>query len=278
MSKSKIPVCVVGLQWGDEGKGKIVDLLSKSADYVIRFNGGNNAGHTVVAENKTFKFHHLPSGAVNNKKLLIAQGCVVNPQVLLDEINDLKKKGFSPKLTVDPRVHIVMPYHWALDSATEEWKGKKATGSLKLGIGYCYEDKNNRTGIRFEDLMDKKILKDKISNIFPLKKVLLEKVYGKKITLNENQIYNQYIGYGRQLKQYLGDVTQIIWNRKKSENLLFETAHGTFLDPSFGTYPYTVAPHSIAGALFTGVGIGPCAMDVVGIAKAYTTRVGNGPF
>src|SRR3989344_2531695 len=277
MGKQNKLSCIVGLQWGDEGKGKIVDYFSGKADYVVRFNGGNNAGHTVVHKNKTFKFHHLPSGSVAGKKLLIAQGCVINPEVLLGEIESLQKLGFKPDLMIDPRVHIVMPYHQLLDKATEEWKGQKATGSLKLGIGYCYEDKNNRQGIRFEDLLLPKILAAKVKNFFPLKKAQIEKVYGKKINLKAEEISKTYIRYGKELKKYLGDVAMYIW-RSRGRNILFETAHGTMLDPAFGTYPYTVAPHTISGSLFTGVGIGPCEIEVIGIAKAYTTRVGNGPF
>lgn len=269
---------VVGLQWGDEGKGKIVDYLAKDADFVIRFNGGNNAGHTVVVGSKTYKFHHLPSGAVYKKKLFIAQGAVINPKILLEEIAALKKQKIQLNLRIDPRVHIVMPYHQALDSATEEWKGDAKTGSLKLGIGYCYEDKNNRVGIRFEDLITKNILAKKIKSIFPLKKSILEKVYKQKVNLKESEIINSYTDYGKKLKKYLGDVSKEIWHNWNTKNMLFETAHGTYLDPAFGTYPYTVAPNSTAGAVFSGVGIGPVALDVIGVVKAYTTRVGNGPF
>ena len=269
---------VVGLQWGDEGKGKIVDYLAKRSDYVVRFNGGNNAGHTVAVKDKTYKFHHLPSGAIYKKKLLIAQGCVINPKVLLEEINNLSENQITVNLMIDPRVHIVMPYHQLMDAATEKWKGAKATGSLKLGIGYCYEDKNNRMGIRFEDLINKKALEAKIKAIFPLKVRIIEKAYGKKVTLSENDIINEFAVYGSKLKKYAGDVTLEVWNNFTRKKIIFETAHGTFLDPAFGTYPYTVAPHSIAGALFTGVGIGPMDINVVGVVKAYTTRVGNGPF
>lgn len=271
-------IAVVGLQWGDEGKGKIVDYLSANSDYVIRFNGGNNAGHTVVLKDKTFKFHHLPSGAAAGKKLLIAQGCVINPKVLLEEIKNLSENRITVNLMIDPRVHIVMPYHQLLDIASEERKGKLATGSLKLGIGFCYEDKNNRLGIRFEDLVDPKILLEKLKNVYPLKKAQLEKVYNQKVDLKIMDIYREYRQYGVKLKKYIGDVAMTVWDSWNDKNMIFETAHGTFLDPAFGTYPYTVAPHTTAGALFTGVGLGPCKLDVIGIAKSYTTRVGNGPF
>lgn len=278
MKKNSIKTVVVGLQWGDEGKGKIVDYLSCKADIVVRFNGGNNAGHTVVVNGVSYKFHHLPSGAVQRKKLLIAQGSVVNPKVLISEIKTLKKSGISPLLVIDPRVHLVMPYHQLLDTAMEKWKGKKATGSLGLGIGYCYEDRNNRTGIRFEDLLDKQILTEKIKTIFPLKKAMLEKVYRMPVRIKAKDLINEYYGYGLVLKKYLGDVTGLLWEAWEEKNILFETAHGTMLDPAFGTYPYSVAPPSTAGALYSGTGIGPAQLKVAGIVKAYTTRVGNGPF
>ena len=161
-NKIKYPLVIVGAQWGDEGKGKVVDLLAKKADCVIRFNGGNNAGHSVVVNGEKFKLSLIPSGVMQGKKLLLSQGVVIDPKVLLDEISFFEKRGIRVDLMIDPRVHIVMPYHKALDAATEAWKGKKATGSLHLGIGYCYEDKNNRFGIRFEDLIEPKYLKEKL--------------------------------------------------------------------------------------------------------------------
>ena len=274
----KIPTIVAGLQWGDEGKGKIVDYLAAKTDLVVRFNGGNNAGHTVVTHGQVFKFHHLPSGALQGKKLFIAQGEVINPKVLLEEIEQLRKQKIRFTLAIDPRVHIVMPYHQWLDAATEDWKGGKATGSLKLGIGYCYEDKNNRLGIRLEDLMQSSNLREKIEDIFPLKKAIIEKVFGGKVETTAEEIYKEYLEYGKKLKPFLTDVAELIFTNLSKKNMLFEAAHGTFLDPAFGTYPYTVAPYCLAASAFTGIGIGPMKADVVGILKAYTTRVGNGPF
>lgn len=272
------PIIVVGMQWGDEGKGKIVDYLAKAADYVVRFNGGDNAGHTVVSNGRTYKFHNLPSGAVAGKKLLIAQGEVINPKILLKEIEELKLSGIKIDLKIDPRVHIVMPYHQLLDQASEIWKGSKKTGSLKLGIGFCYEDKNNRLGIRLEDLIRPNILKDKVNFLFPFKKAVIEKVYGQTIDITAKEIIIVYLNYGKKLKPYMADVVKIVFDNLGSKNMIFETAHGTFLDPAFGTYPYTVAPHSIAAAAFTGIGIGPVSAEIIGVMKAYTTRVGNGPF
>ena len=278
MNKIKYPLVIVGAQWGDEGKGKVVDLLAKQADLVVRFNGGNNAGHSVVVNGEKFKLSLIPSGVIQQKKLLLAQGVVIDPKVLLDEITFFEKRKIPLDLMIDPRVHIVMPYHKALDAATEAWKGKKATGSLHLGIGYCYEDKNNRFGIRFEDLIEPKHLKEKLEMYFPQKKKQIELIFEQKITIKEEDIYKTYLEYGRKLKKYLGDVSSYVGINMKKKKVLFEGAHGTFLDGVFGTYPYTVAIHTMSGAIFPYVGIASQQIYSMGIVKAYTTRVGNGPF
>lgn len=269
---------VVGLQWGDEGKGKIIDALAPSFDYVVRWNGGNNAGHTVVVDGKKFSLSLVPSGVLQNKKLLIAQGVVINPKVLLAEIAMLETAGYRVDLMIDPRCHIVMPYHQAMDAASESWKGKDATGSLHLGIGYCYEDRNNRAGIRLEVLVRPKFLKEKLENIVPLKKAMIEKVYGVKTDFTVQSIVDEYIPHGKKLKKYIGDVSSLVSDERTTHSFLFEQAHGTMLDPVFGTYPFTVAPPTIAGAVFSMVGVKAAPMDVLGVVKAYTTRVGNGPF
>ncbi len=277
-NKIKYPLVVIGAQWGDEGKGKVVDLLAKQADLVVRFNGGNNAGHSVVVNGEKFKLSLIPSGVIQQKKLLLAQGVVIDPKVLLDEITFFEKRKIPLDLMIDPRVHIVMPYHKALDAATEAWKGKKATGSLHLGIGYCYEDKNNRFGIRFEDLIEPKYLKEKLQMYFPQKKKQIELIFGQKVTIEEDDIYKTYVEYGKKLKKYLGDVSTYVGTNMQKKKVLFEGAHGTFLDGVFGTYPYTVAIHTMSGAIFPYVGIAPQQIYSMGIVKAYTTRVGNGPF
>lgn len=277
-NKIKYPLVVIGAQWGDEGKGKVVDLLAKEADLVVRFNGGNNAGHSVVVDGEKFKLSLIPSGVIQQKKLFLAQGVVIDPKVLLDEISFFEKRKIPLDLMIDPRVHIVMPYHKALDAATEAWKGKKATGSLHLGIGYCYEDKNNRFGIRFEDLIKPKYLKEKLQMYFPQKKKQIELIFGQKVMIEENDIYKTYVEYGKKLKKYLGDVSTYVGASIKKKKVLFEGAHGTFLDGVFGTYPYTVAIHTMSGAIFPYVGIAPRQIYSMGIVKAYTTRVGNGPF
>ncbi len=274
----KQSLIVVGLQWGDEGKGKIIDAIAPSFDYVVRWNGGNNAGHTVVVDGKKFPLSLIPSGALQKKKLLIAQGVVVNPKVLLSEISMFYAAGYHVNLAIDPRVNIVMPYHQAMDRASELWKGKDATGSLHLGIGYCYEDRNNRAGMRLEFLVRPNIMKEKLEKIVPLKKAIIEKAYGLKTDFTVQSILDEYIPYGNKLKKYMADVSFLVARQLSHQSFLFEQAHGTMLDPFFGTYPFTVAPPTIASAVFPSVGIGACAMPVLGVVKAYTTRVGNGPF
>ncbi len=272
------PKVVIGAQWGDEGKGKIVDYLAKNADLVVRFNGGNNAGHTVVHKGEKFPLSLLPSGVLRKKKLLISQGVVINPQVLLAEIDFFTKRGINLDLTIDQKANIVMPYHQLLDAATEEAKGKNKVGSLKLGIGYCYEDRNNRQGIRLEDLVNAHVFRTRLHEIFSLKKKRIEGVYGYKVNLSEKSIFDEFVKYGRRLKKYMGDVSRIVFENLNKKEILFEGAHGVFLDGNFGTYPYTTAVNTISGSVFSYVGIPPQNLEVVGVVKAYTTRVGGGPF
>ncbi len=274
----KNPIVIIGAQWGDEGKGKIVDYLAKEADLVVRFNGGNNAGHTVVYKGEKFPLSLLPSGVLRKKILLISQGVVINPQVLLQEIDFFTKRGINLDLTIDQRTNIVMPYHQLLDAVTEDAKGKNKVGSLKLGIGYCYEDRNNRQGIRLEDLVNPKIFRARLHEIFPFKKKRIECVYGYKANLSEKSIFAEFVQYGRRLKKYMGDVSRIVFENLNKKGILFEGAHGVFLDGNFGTYPYTTAVNTISGSVFSYVGIPPQNLEVIGVVKAYTTRVGGGPF
>ncbi|MBI4065459.1 adenylosuccinate synthase [Candidatus Gottesmanbacteria bacterium] len=274
----KQSLIVVGLQWGDEGKGKIIDAIAPSFDYVVRWNGGNNAGHTVVIDGKRFPLSLVPSGVFQKKKLLITQGVVINPKMLLAEIAMLEDAGYHVNLIIDPRVHIVMPYHQLMDRANELWKGKDATGSLHLGIGYCYEDRNNRSGIRLEFLTRPNVLKEKLEKLLPLKRAIIEKAYGMRVDLDRDKIFKEYVSYGKKIHTYVGDVSLLVHKKIATYAFLFEQAHGTMLDPVFGTYPYTVAPPTIASAVFPSVGIGARTMSVLGVVKAYTTRVGNGPF
>lgn len=273
------PVVVVGMQWGDEGKGRIVDVLAKKSDAIVRFNGGNNAGHTVVVGNKKFALSLIPSGVIRGKRLVIAQGVVIDPKVLWDEIQMFKKAGIVVNLIIDYRTNLVMPYHKALDAATESWKGAEKTGSLKLGIGYCYEDRNNRSGIRMEDLLHPQALKQKLEKHVPLVRRRIEKVFGEKWEVTVEEIYKECLDWGRKLKRFIGDAAGMIDDDiEKGRRVLFETAQGTMLDPVFGTYPYTSAAHNISGGVPAGVGIAPVNMLVLGVVKAYTTRVGGGPF
>lgn len=269
---------VIGTQWGDEGKGKLVDMMSNKFDVIARFNGGNNAGHTVIHNGEQVKLHVLPSGIFSKSKLLISQGAVFDPEVLLTELIFCKKHSLNLDLLIDHRVNLVMPYHKLMDGASEAWKGKKATGSVKVGIGYCYEDRNNRSGIRCEDLFYPKILKEKIKIIFPLKKAILEKVYGQKVTISEEEIYKRLLYMARVLKPYIGDVSQYVNKNLNKKKMLFEGAMATMLDASFGTYPYTVANNTFASALFPSIGSPAFPIHVIGVIKAYTTRVGGGPF
>lgn len=274
----KWPIVVVGAQWGDEGKGKIVDYLAKEADLVVRFNGGNNAGHTVVVDGNRYPLSLLPSGALWKKRLVISQGVAINPKVLLDEITAFSKLGKKPSLIIDQRAHIVMPYHQWFDRATEESKGDKKVGSLKLGIGYCYEDRTNRHGIRLEDLVNPQILKKRLDEEYPDKKRRLENVFGFTLPKTLDDIYKEYSAYGKKLKPFMADASSIVAAQMANRRILFEGAHGTFLDASFGTYPYTTAVNTISGSIFPMVGVPPQKVTVVGVVKAYTTRVGGGPF
>jgi adenylosuccinate synthase len=269
---------IVGLQWGDEGKGKITDILAKTHDVTVRFNGGNNAGHTVVADGRTFHFSLIPSSALRGKKVLIAQAVVINPKVLLDEITLVKKHTRTLDLGIDPRCHLVMPYHRLLDSASENFKGKKQTGSLRLGIGFTYEDRTNRAGIRMQDLLNPKAMREKLAAVWKLKKSRVSEVYGQPYPLKLRQIVEEYGRYAKRLRPYLFPVAEYVRENLSKQSFLFEAAQGTYLDFVFGSYPYTVAYHTIASSALPDVGLPPVALSVVGVMKAYTTRVGNGPF
>jgi len=275
---SQLHTAVIGAQWGDEGKGKLVDALAQEYDIICRFNGGNNAGHTIIYKNEQCKLHVLPSGIFHRKKLVISQGAVFDPEVLLSELAFCKKHNIKLDLLIDYRVHLVMPYHKLMDGAHEAWKGKKATGSVKVGIGYCYEDRNNRSGIRCEDLLYPKILKEKIATLMPLKKSMLEKVYGVKMTTSASQITKRLLFLASHIKPFIGDVSGLIREQSGKKRILFEGAMASMLDSQFGTYPYTVANHTIASGVYTSVGLPAFPLSVIGVVKAYTTRVGGGPF
>jgi len=274
---------VVGSQWGDEGKGKVTDLLSEEADIIVRYQGGCNAGHTVVIRDKQFIFHLIPSGILHKgKKCLIGNGVVVDPESLLQEMENLKKEGveIDGKLFIDPKTHIVLPYHKTLDELKERKRGKDKLGTTKRGIGPAYIDKIARTGIRMVDLIDEKSLSKKLEINWIEKSEIFNKLYGLKMYNQEKiNLIKKYQEYGQLLKKYLMDVSLYL-NQAINEDkkILFEGAQGTLLDVDHGTFPYVTSSHPIAGGACVGTGVGPTKIDqVIGITKAYTTRVGRGP-
>jgi len=270
---------VIGTQWGDEGKGKIVDFLSKDVDYVVRFQGGSNAGHTIKIGNQTFKFHLLPSGVIRGKIGVIANGVVVDPEVLIGEVEKLKEKGIEPKLMISDRANVVMPYHKLLDGAEETYLGKKKIGTTRRGIGPCYSDKVARRGIRVGDLLDRSVLREKLEMIVPIKKNLL-KIYGmEESRIDVEDLIDRYSDYGNKIRAFVKDTTLEL-NRaiKEGKEILLEGAQGVMLDVDFGTYPFTTSSNTISGGACTGSGISPKLInEIIGVVKAYTTRVGSGP-
>ena len=269
---------IIGTQWGDEGKGKVVDYFSKNADYVVRFQGGNNAGHTIKVGEEIYKLHVTPSGVIQGKTGIIGNGVVIDPEVLIGEIENLTKRGIKPKLLISDRANIIMPYHKILDGAEEQLLGDKKIGTTKRGIGPCYSDKVSRKGIRAIDLTDKKRLDDLLKRIVPLKQKIID-IHEIEYTIDKDEILKAYSNYGQRLKQFI-TTTHIMLNKAISDdkNIILEGAQGIMLDVDFGTYPYTTSSHVIAGGASIGTGIGPKNIDdIVGIVKAYTTRVGEGP-
>ncbi len=275
-------IVIIGTQWGDEGKGKIVDLLAEYAENVVRFQGGNNAGHTMVVNNRQFISHLVPSGILQGKTCFIGNGLVVDPAVLIEELDDLEKQGFPippDKLKISEQAHVIMPYHRRIDHAREIKKGKNKIGTTGRGIGPCYEDKATRRGIRFVDLIDPEFFKDRLSTILEEKNFYLTQ-YLQSESFEPQPILDEYTQYADRLAPYITNVSAVI-NRciKSGQNILFEGAQGTYLDIDHGTYPYVTSSNTVAGNACCGAGVGPTAIDsVVGIVKAYTTRVGEGPF
>jgi len=272
---------VVGLQYGDEGKGKITDILSAKSDYVVRFQGGDNAGHTVYAGNEKFVLHLLPSGVLQCKgKCIIANGVVVNPKSFISEIEQIENRGLkTDHILISRRAHVIMPYHILLDTYREEEKGGTQIGTTKKGIGPCYEDKISRVGIRMVDLLNPKILKEKIEKNLKTKNSLFSKYFGKP-ELDIDEIYNEFITLGDKLKDRIVD-TEVELNEaiRQGKNVLFEGAQALMLDIDFGTYPFVTSSSPSTGGVCTGAGVPPTALqNLIGVAKAYCTRVGNGPF
>jgi adenylosuccinate synthase len=275
-------VIVVGSQWGDEGKGKLVDVLTEKADIVARYQGGHNAGHTVVINDEKYILHLIPSGILHkNTVCMIGNGVVVEPAALLEEINGLRKRGIrvSDNLFISKNAHLIMPYHLALDRASEKAKGKNCIGTTGRGIGPTYVDKMARTGLRVGDLLTPEIFLEKLGTNLRHVNFLMRNLY-KTGGFNAKKIFDEYMGYAKSLRRHIAD-TDIILNdaERDGKNLLLEGAQGTLLDVDHGTYPYVTSSNSIAGGACTGLGIGPTRISkVLGVVKAYTTRVGSGPF
>lgn len=276
-------IVVVGAQWGDEGKGKIVDILSEHADIIVRFQGGNNAGHTVVVGEEKFILHLIPSGILHRgKKCIIGNGVVIDPEVLLEEIDALQAKGqFQDKrdLLISEDAHLIMPYHKKLDVARERIRGKNKIGTTGRGIGPAYEDKVARCGIRCGDLLREEFFREKLKTNLLEKNHLLQSIFHESVFEMHN-IYHQYMSYAEKIAGYIKDISLYIDGAmKRGENILFEGAQGTLLDVDHGTYPFVTSSNTVAGEAATGSGIGPTKLDkVIGISKVYTTRVGEGPF
>ena len=272
---------IVGAQWGDEGKGKVVDLLAEQADLVIRFQGGNNAGHTIVRDGETFKFHLIPSGILYPGKLCaIGNGVVVDPKVLRGELDDLRRRRIDiGGLRISANSHLIMPYHMLLDQAGEAKLGKLQIGTTRRGIGPCYADKAARLGIRMQDLLDEKILRKKIMAALEPKRQTL-RPYAKDPNLDLHTMTEEYRILGHRLEPWIADTAPIAWRIFDEGGLvLFEGAQGAMLDIDHGTYPFVTSSNTVAGAACAGAGVGPRSIDEVwGVAKAYTTRVGAGPF
>ncbi|MFL5982532.1 MAG: adenylosuccinate synthase [Gaiellaceae bacterium] len=271
---------VVGAQWGDEGKGKIVDLLALDSDLVCRYQGGPNAGHTIVVGDETFKIRQIPSGVIRGKTCVIGAGCVLDPEVFLGEVDELESRGYSTSdVHVSGEAHLIMPWHVVLDGASERRLGKLQIGTTKRGIGPCYADKAARLGIRVQDVLDTKILRQKIEVALAEKNVWLERVYGiEPIELDE--LAQRYEAYAQRLRPYVAD-TSLLVDRSLREGryVLLEGGQGTLLDLDHGTYPFVTSSSTVAAHAATGIGIGPNRIDeVIGVAKAYVTRVGEGPF
>ncbi len=274
-------IVIVGAQWGDEGKGKITDYLARTADVVVRYQGGNNAGHTVVVADQEYKLHLIPSGILYKDKIcMIGNGVVIDPEILIQEITYLQKRGINTEnLRISGGAHLIFPYHKLLDAADEDRKGSNKIGTTRRGIGPAYMDKSARIGIRLIDLLSKDIFEEMLTRNLAEKNHVLDRVYGIE-PLSKDKILQEYLEFAEIIRPYLADTSllihEAICDKKK---VLFEGAQGTLLDIDFGTYPYVTSSHPIAGGACIGAGVGPTKIDrVIGVSKAYTTRVGSGPF
>jgi adenylosuccinate synthase len=277
-----VPLSIlVGTQWGDEGKGKATDLLSAQSDFVVRYQGGNNAGHTVSAGGQLFKLHLIPSGVLYpHVTPVIADGVVVDPNVLLEEMDALAERGVDPsRLKLSGNAHLILPYHLELDKLTERYLGKHALGTTKRGIGPAYADKASRIGLRVQDLTDPRIFREKLDVVLKEKNLLLTKVYNK-LPMKADEIAEQYLAMGARLEPHITDTSGMLWRAlRDGKRVMLEGAQGTLLDIDHGTYPFVTSSSPVAGGALAGSGLGPKEVDaVIGVAKAYVTRVGSGPF
>jgi adenylosuccinate synthase len=277
-----VPLTIlVGAQWGDEGKGKATDLLARRSRYVVRYQGGNNAGHTVLAGGRLLKLHLIPSGVLyEHVTPVIADGVVVDPGVLLDEMDELSARGIDPsRLKISGNAHLIMPYHLELDKLTERYLGKHSLGTTKRGIGPAYSDKAARIGLRVQDLTDPRIFREKLEVVLKEKNLLLTKVYNR-LPLDPEEIAESYLAKGQRMAPHIADTSALLYRAlRDGDDVLLEGAQGTLLDLDHGTYPFVTSSNATAGGALTGTGLGPIEVDrVVGVAKAYVTRVGSGPF
>lgn len=270
---------IVGAQWGDEGKGKITDFFAGEADFVVRFHGGNNAGHTVIVDGDTYKLHLIPSGVLYEHPVsVIGNGVVVDPAALIKEINYLRDKGVEPKLKISDRAHVIMPYHIEMDVALTKHQGTLAAGSTKRGIAPVYGDKMYRHGIRIIDITESDIFREKLDKAFSFNQTLI-KAFGHSSTLNKEEIFDQYIKYGETLKPYISDTSVDLYNaHKKGSAILFEGAQGISLDVDHGVYPHTTSSNTVAGHIASGTGVSFRDINrIIGVTKAYLSRVGQSP-
>ncbi|MFH0818993.1 MAG: adenylosuccinate synthase [Patescibacteria group bacterium] len=271
---------IVGAQWGDEGKGKISDIFANDVDYVVRFQGGNNAGHTLVVDGEVHKLHLIPSGVLyKDKRVILGNGMVIDPEVLLSEIAGFEAKGIKLNMLISERAHVIFPFHILMDGMIDEYKGKLGAGTTRRGIGPCYADKAERFGLRIIDILDKDIFREKYDKIFDLKMNTFKKLYQQKVSLNKEEIFKSYWKMGQKLKKYVGDVSfEVNTALDNGQKVLFEGAQGAMLDNDLGVYPHTTSSNTVAGGVCTGVGIGPTRIDrVLGVVKAYLSRVGDSP-
>ena len=271
---------IVGAQWGDEGKGKITDFFAGESDYVVRFHGGNNAGHTVIVDGNIFKLHLIPSGIVYGEPIsVIGNGVVVDPKALLDEIAYVIEKGITPKLMVSDRAHVIMPYHIAMDGALSGHQGNLAAGSTRRGIAPVYADKMFRNGIRMVDLLEPNVFREKLEKGYSFSKGIIEKTLNQSLDISIDDIYDTYSIYGEKLKPYIHDTSVELYNAHKSgKSILFEGAQGISLDVDHGIYPYTTSSNTAAGHISIGTGVSFRNIDrIIGVTKAYLSRVGESP-